>query len=669
MMIRFTFCKHGNHLSVKAESLKLRLILVCRSFCMMAQRLLNGVNALGRRQSSLKHLDSLNTVPEVVFNAQLTKTSRLSVSLEIYGAKLNSLSYFKLKVCVDFKHCSFGNEPGELGSGEGKGGGSGGAVRSAGGVFGRMEVAREEEYFYKQQKKQLAMLRKTLDDEVASHKKHIEIHQDAIERHRQKIAELVKEERKLETFEKITGAVLCKETALAHVYGYRHCSTAKVNIIGSNVPPPAQTFSEIPFNDVIAENFSRLGYKHPTDVQQYAIPVLLARRDLMACSGKTIAFLAPIFHHVLETAAKENITKQQGSMMEDIQCHPSALVMAPTRELTRQIYEESIRMGRNCAIRTAILHGGSENYRYQLNMLRSGGDVIIATPGRLNDLIRQNIVSLKRCRYLVLDEADRMLDMGFEPQIRQIIQHSGLPAIQDRQTSMFSATFPSEIRQLACEFMKPDYAYISIGATGTIPKSIKQELMWVVENEKPDVLVKLLDEESNVRKLVFVETKLKANSLTELLNRKTKHRAVTVHGNLSQRMRERNLSLFREGRINTLIATSVAARGLDIPNVKHVINYDLPSNIDDYVHRIGRTGRMGNQGLATSLCNEMNANIFQDLRRVLKETGHQVPDFLNNTYRKVAADRPKRRASKFTWNDRHFKRASDSFTINAINFA
>ncbi|CDW52906.1 atp dependent rna helicase pl; atp dependent rna helicase an, partial [Trichuris trichiura] len=470
-------------------------------------------------------------------------------------------------------------------------------------------------------------------------------------------------------------------------------------------------FNEIPFNNVIAANFSRLGYIHPTDVQQYAIPVLLARRDLMACSGKTIAFLAPIFHHVLEAAAKEStakvqitfydlqaIMRQQGSMMEDSQCHPSALVMAPTRELTRQIFEESIRMGRNCMIRTAILHGGSENYRYQLNMLRSGHDVLVATPGRLNDLIRQNIVSLKQCRYLVLDEADRMLDMGFEPQIRQIIQHSGLPTIQDRQTSMFSATFPSEIRvslhhcvhtHLASEFMKPDYAYISIGATGTIPKTIKQQLMWVVENEKPDALVKLLDEgslpltETNVRKLIFVETKLKANSLTELLNRKTKHQAVTVHGNLSQRMRERNLSLFREGRINTLIATSVrsfdfefavhktwnvAARGLDIPNVKHVINYDLPSNIDDYVHRIGRTGRMGNQGLATSLCNEMNGNIFQDLRRVLKETGHEVPDFLNNSYRKVT-DRPKRRANKFTWNDRHFKRASDSFTINAINFA
>uniref|UniRef100_A0A5S6QXG4 RNA helicase n=1 Tax=Trichuris muris TaxID=70415 RepID=A0A5S6QXG4_TRIMR len=470
---------------------------------------------------------------------------------------------------------------------------------------------------------------------------------------------------------KSRGALVFADAPCAYISSPRQCSTIAVKVFGNNIPAPAQTFHDIPFNDAVATNISQLGYRQPTDVQQYAIPVLLAKRDLMACaqtgSGKTIAFLAPIFHHVLESGAKENSMKEKGTI-GNIECHPSALVLAPTRELTRQIYEESVRMARSCAIHTAILHGGSENYRYQLNMLRGGGDIIVATPGRLNDLIRQNIVCLKHCRHLVLDEADRMLDMGFEPQIRQIIQHSGLPAAKDRHTSMFSATFPSEIRQLASEFMKADYAYLSIGHTGTIPKSISQKLIWTLENEKPNALVKLLDEEPNVLKLVFVETKLTANSLTELLNIKTKHRAVTVHGNLSQRMRERNLSLFREGRISTLIATSVAARGLDIPNVKHVINYDLPTNIDDYIHRIGRTGRMGNQGFATSFCNEANASIFQDLRRVLKETGHEAPEFLNRAFQ-IAADRSKKRRSKFTWNDRQFKRASESFTVNAMNFS
>ncbi|KRY23738.1 ATP-dependent RNA helicase DED1 [Trichinella patagoniensis] len=547
---------------------------------------------------------------------------------------------------------------GQAGSGEGKGGGGGGTVRKAGGAFGRLEAAREEEYFYKMQKKQLEELRKTLDEEVAHHEKHIAIHREAIERHRRKIAEIKHEEaqfpdeknfkftsvRSLIHNMRLWNNFYCTPKYSILLRSLRSSSTAsrnvKVELIGENLPEPVAEFQCMGFHGKIMNNLEKLGFQVPTAVQKYSIPLVLAGRDVMTCaetgSGKTVAFLAPVFHHILSTPNEIYQTRMEKSAVgptSHIQSFPLALVLAPTRELSRQIFKAAICLGRGTAIHTAILHGGSENYEYQLKNLSFGGHFIVATPGRLNDLLNQGIVDLKNCKYLVLDEADRMLDMGFEPQIREIVEQHQMPKTVDRQTIMFSATFPTSIRHLASSYLKKNHAFLSVGESGTIPASIKQEFIWSNENDKMTTLVNLLNCQAREGLvLIFVETKNEANRLTYFLNNKSGHQAVTVHGNLSQRARERNLDAFSSGQPRLLIATSVAARGLDIPNVGHVINYNLPNNVEEYVHRVGRTGRSGNSGIAISLCNEKDANIFKELGLLLENANQTVPEFFQHHY-------------------------------------
>ncbi|KAL1230467.1 ATP-dependent RNA helicase [Trichinella pseudospiralis] len=549
---------------------------------------------------------------------------------------------------------------GQAGSGEGKGGGGGGTVRKAGGAFGRLEAAREEEYFYKMQKKQLEELRKTLDEEVAHHEKHIAIHKEAIERHRRKIAEIKHEEAQFpdeknfsftpkRTEDHLFNMILLKnfQCTLKHSIMLRSlCSSSiasrnvKVELTGENLPEPVEEFQCMGFHGKIMNNLEKLGIQVPTAVQKYSIPLVLAGRDVMTCaetgSGKTVAFLAPVFHHILSSPNENYQTRMEPSAIgprAHIQSFPLALVLAPTRELSRQIFKAAICLGRGTAIHTAILHGGSENYEYQLKNLSFGGHFIIATPGRLNDLLNQGIVDLKNCKYLVLDEADRMLDMGFEPQIREIVEQHQMPKTDDRQTIMFSATFPTNIRHLASSYLKKNHAFLSVGESGTIPASIKQEFIWSNENDKAATLVDLLNCQAREGLvLIFVETKNEANRLTYFLNNKSGHQAVTVHGNLSQRARERNLDAFSSGQPRLLIATSVAARGLDIPNVGHVINYNLPNNVEEYVHRVGRTGRSGNNGIAISLCNEKDANLFKELGMLLENANQTVPEFFKHHY-------------------------------------
>ncbi|KRZ30018.1 ATP-dependent RNA helicase DED1, partial [Trichinella pseudospiralis] len=414
----------------------------------------------------------------------------------------------------------------------------------------------------------------------------------------------------------------------------------KVELTGENLPEPVEEFQCMGFHGKIMNNLEKLGIQVPTAVQKYSIPLVLAGRDVMTCaetgSGKTVAFLAPVFHHILSSPNENYQTRMEPSAIgprAHIQSFPLALVLAPTRELSRQIFKAAICLGRGTAIHTAILHGGSENYEYQLKNLSFGGHFIIATPGRLNDLLNQGIVDLKNCKYLVLDEADRMLDMGFEPQIREIVEQHQMPKTDDRQTIMFSATFPTNIRHLASSYLKKNHAFLSVGESGTIPASIKQEFIWSNENDKAATLVDLLNCQAREGLvLIFVETKNEANRLTYFLNNKSGHQAVTVHGNLSQRARERNLDAFSSGQPRLLIATSVAARGLDIPNVGHVINYNLPNNVEEYVHRVGRTGRSGNNGIAISLCNEKDANLFKELGMLLENANQTVPEFFKHHY-------------------------------------
>uniref|UniRef100_A0A0N5A9I7 RNA helicase n=1 Tax=Syphacia muris TaxID=451379 RepID=A0A0N5A9I7_9BILA len=416
-----------------------------------------------------------------------------------------------------------------------------------------------------------------------------------------------------------------------------------VEATGQDCPRAISLFSDLKLHPWIEENIRLSGYVRPTPVQKYSIPTLMSNRDLMSCaqtgSGKTAAFLVPLINNVLQDgpeALLETCTQQSGLRMH----YPAALILSPTRELSMQIYNESRKFAYRTPITSALLYGGRENYRDQIHKLRLGVHILIATPGRLIDVMEQGYIGLDGCRFLVLDEADRMLDMGFEPQIRQayffcfyytaylIVDLSRMPKKGNRVTAMFSATFPKEIQVLAQDFLMPNYVFLAVGRVGSTSENIMQKIVWVEEHEKKSFLMDLLDAgESTALTLVFVETKRGASDLACYLQ-KDGYDVVAIHGDLKQSEREKHLETFRTGVAPILVATAVAARGLDIPNVKHVINYDLPSDIDEYVHRIGRTGRVGNVGLATSFFNNKNRNIARDLADLIVETNQELPEWL-----------------------------------------
>merc|ERR1712232_661844 len=255
------------------------------------------------------------------------------------------------------------------------------------------------------------------------------------------------------------------------------------------------------------------------------------------------------------------------------------------------------------------------------------GDLLVATPGRLVDLIERGRLSMDNVRFLVLDEADRMLDMGFEPQIRRIVEEEGMPFGEDRQTMLFSATFPTEIQRLASDFLR-DYIFLTVGRVGSASKDVTQKVEYIEENEKLDAVMGFLLTIEDGLILIFTETKRNCDYLEDILCAKG-FPACSIHGDKSQREREESLRSFKRGITPVMVATDVASRGLDIPNVTQVINYDLPTNIDDYVHRIGRTGRAGNTGNALSFVNEKNSGIIRELRELLEENDQELPAWLN----------------------------------------
>lgn len=343
---------------------------------------------------------------------------------------------------------------------------------------------------------------------------------------------------------------------------------------------------------------------------------------MMACaqtgSGKTAGFLFPVITSMLKHGA---LQPPGGSSHRSI--YPTALVLAPTRELASQIYDEALKFCYCTGIRPVVVYGGA-NISNQMRDLERGADLLVATPGRLVDLIERGRIKLDIIQFLVLDEADRMLDMGFEPQIRRIVEQEGMPT--ERQTFMFSATFPTEIQRLAADFMN-DYIFLAVGRVGAASKDVVQTIEWVEQEDKVNFTIDFLKRAPEGLLLIFVETKRGADYLEECLCRNS-FPASSIHGDKSQREREDALRLFKSGRTPILVATDVASRGLDIPNVTQVINFDLPSHIDDYVHRIGRTGRVGNVGSALSLMNERNRNIAKELMELFIENEQCCPQWL-----------------------------------------
>ena len=263
-----------------------------------------------------------------------------------------------------------------------------------------------------------------------------------------------------------------------------------------------------------------------------------------------------------------------------------------------------------------------------MHNMRRGCDLLVATPGRLLDLLQRHVLELSDCHYLCLDEADRMLDMGFEIQIREVVERFDMPGRSDRITMMFSATFPQEIQRLAGDFLNGDYVFLTVGRIGSTTDNITQRVEFVPEQDKEDMLLRLLYDVKGLT-LVFVERKSEADTIEYGL-RKRGIPATSIHGDRDQKERESALHLFKTQQCPILVATDVAARGLDIPEVAHVVNFSMPRNIDSYVHRIGRTGRAGNTGLATAFLNEKDRNIVRDLVVLLSEAKQSVPSWLES---------------------------------------
>lgn len=400
-----------------------------------------------------------------------------------------------------------------------------------------------------------------------------------------------------------------------------------IDVSGNAVPEHDMArFQDLDLGETLDANILRAKYCRPMPVQRAAIPLVLAGRDLMACaqtgSGKTAAFLFPLISSMLLQGPPPPAPPTGRGIRQ--KAYPQALILAPTRELASQIFDEAQRFAFGSPVRPVVVYGGADVV-YQMRELERGCDILVATPGRLVDLIERVRVSLSEIHYLVLDEADRMLDMGFEPQIRRIVEVEDMTPLENRQTLMFSATFPKEIQRLAQDFLR-DYLFLTVGRVGSTVSNIIQRLVLVQsEGEKRSAVVDLLNMHPGLT-LVFVETKRAADCMEAFLADQGVS-VTSIHGDRTQIERETALRDFRDHRITCLVATDVAARGLDIPNVLHVINYDMPSDLDNYVHRIGRTGRARKTGLATAFISERNRPILRDLYELLQETNQDIPSW------------------------------------------
>ncbi|MCX5683361.1 MAG: DEAD/DEAH box helicase, partial [Planctomycetota bacterium] len=344
------------------------------------------------------------------------------------------------------------------------------------------------------------------------------------------------------------------------------------------IPPVVLKFVDCPFMDSLQQDIAAAGYVTPTPIQAQTILPALEGKDIIGLAqtgtGKTAAFALPIIQRLAKRAEL------------------GALVLAPTRELVHQIVGVFHELGRSSGIRVASLVGGVK-FDKDLKALRSWPNVIVATPGRLNDHLEQKTVTLKEVEIFVVDEADRMHDMGFIPQIRRIISH--LPA--ERQTLMFTATMPADVEQIARKSMR-DPIKVLIGLASRPVERAEQKLYDVHETQKVPLLLALLKKETG-RVLVFVRTKRGVDRLARRV-RDRDHEVARLHGDREQKQRDEAMAGFRDGRYRVLIATDIAARGLDVDDIEHVINYDFPRSPEDYVHRIGRTARLEATGKATS---------------------------------------------------------------------
>jgi len=376
------------------------------------------------------------------------------------------------------------------------------------------------------------------------------------------------------------------------------------------------TFNELHLIDPILKALETEGYTTPTPIQQKAIPLVLKRQDLLGCAqtgtGKTAAFAIPILQLLCEDPHREKGQKPV-----------RALILTPTRELAIQIGESFAAYGRYVSLRHLVIFGGVSQH-HQVESLKRGVDILVATPGRLLDLMNQGFINLQSIKLFVLDEADRMLDMGFVHDVKRVI--AKLPA--KRQTLFFSATMPPEIVTLA-DTILTNPAKVEVTPVSSTADTIRQSLYYVTKNDKKDLLIYLLENnKAIVTALVFTRTKHGADKVVKDLV-KAGITAEAIHGNKSQNARQRALSNFKSQETRVLVATDIAARGIDIDELSTVINYELPNIPETYVHRIGRTGRAGASGVSMSFCDAEEKDFLRDIEKLI---GKQIPVVTNQPY-------------------------------------
>eukprot|EP00750_Incisomonas_marina_P009222 INCI15854.1.p1 GENE.INCI15854.1~~INCI15854.1.p1 ORF type:complete len:600 (+),score=134.34 INCI15854.1:914-2713(+) len=428
-----------------------------------------------------------------------------------------------------------------------------------------------------------------------------------------------------------------------------------IRVSGGRAVNPLRSWSESALDARILQAFEAMKFKEPSPIQRQAIPIGLKNRDIIGIaetgSGKTAAFVAPMLQYIDKCPS----TMRKRTPLDG----PLAIIMAPTRELAQQIEEETVKIARFMEISVVSMVGG-QSIHDQGFLIRKGCDILIATPGRVIDALDNRYVVLNQCNYIVLDEADRMIDMGFESQVNKIMDSMGSllkaeaeeEAIEQankseaglelyRVTSLYSATMPMGVERLAKSYLRSP-CIIRIGdAESGKNMRIEQRVLWMNEPDKKKKLIQVMerfkreykppadepkdaDEGDIIRTIVFVNQKRSCDAVARALSKQNFY-TVVLHGGKSQNAREEALALFKAGEYDTLVATDVAGRGLDIPNVRHIVNFDMANDIEKYTHRIGRTGRAGKSGVATTFITEDDEDVFYHLKQYLKSTNSAIP--------------------------------------------
>ncbi len=387
-------------------------------------------------------------------------------------------------------------------------------------------------------------------------------------------------------------------------------------------------YTDIPLHESLQKALAREGYTQPTPIQEQAIPIVLSGSDLIGVAqtgtGKTAAFSLPILHR-LQSTYHAPISKK-----------PRALILAPTRELAAQIFASLQTYGRHTKLRFTAIYGGV-GQNPQVNAMQKGIDVLVATPGRLLDLINQRHIFLDEVEVLVLDEADRMLDMGFAKDMKKIVDM--IP--KKRQTLLFSATMSQTVDRFAKPILHNPQR-VEVAPQATTADKVDQRILFVDTDKKNELLLHLLQEEHLDKVLVFVKTKHRANKLAALLS-KSKIKAKAIHGDKSQNQRIQALKSFSTGGCRVLVGTDVAARGLDIDDISHVINYDLPLDTENYVHRIGRTARAGAEGVAYSFATPEDKALLNQIQQVI---GQEIANMHHEYHSEKARNAPPKKISR-----------------------